>query len=68
MQSNFTWFIGNFKLSLLGVVMLLITTSPLFSQNTISVRVEEGQATSTCTDGFDGEAEPLWQGNVNGEG
>ncbi len=67
MQPNSNWSTNLFLLFLWGVVFLLSTLS-LFSQHTISVRVDDGVGTNTCTDGFDGEAEPVWQVNIENEG
>lgn len=68
MPPTFTRFVCYYKLAIIGLLLSCIIISPSLAQNTVTVRIEEGQATSTCTDGFDGEAEPLWQVNVEGEG
>ena len=47
---------------------LLILSIPINAQNTVEVRINDGQATSTCVDGFGGTAEPLWQVNIENKG
>lgn len=49
-------------------LFLLLLSMPILAQNTIEVRINDGQATSTCVDGFGGNAEPLWQVNIENEG
>ena len=47
---------------------MCIRDRPIIAQNTIEVRIDDGQATSTCVDGFGNDAEPLWQVNIQDEG
>ena len=55
--------------SLLIVFFLTVFTTQLFSQVTLRVRINSGNSTTTCTDGFlGGGPEPHWRVEVAGQG
>lgn len=55
--------------SLCSILLFLCCTTSLFSQVTLTVRINSGNSTTTCTDGFfGGGPEPHWRVEVAGQG
>jgi hypothetical protein len=59
------------KNNILSVILLFILSyySNLYSQVTLTVRINSGNSATTCTDGFFGGApDPQWRVNIAGQG